>query len=122
MQVDFSQVEKILPHVLKPGRYIGGEKNQVIKNLENVKVRICFLFPDVYEIGMSNLGVQILYSTVNKIPEYYAERAFAPWRDFGDKLKEKKIPLYSLNRFSGTEPPRVKLNSNKINRFPGSKL
>jgi len=96
MSIDFKQVESFLPHVMKPGRYTGGEKNACIKDFFNADARICLVFPDVYEIGMSNLGLQILYGAINKREEYLAERAFAPWKDFGKLLKEKGIPLYSL--------------------------
>lgn len=94
--INFKKVEELFPHVLKPARYIGGEINSVTKDPSKTTLRVCLLFPDVYEIGMSNLGIDILYSTINKVDNYWAERAFTPWKDFGEKLKENNIPLYSL--------------------------
>lgn len=91
--------EKVLPYlkaVQKPARYIGGELNQIIKDKSKVKLRIAFCFPDSYEIGMSNLGMKILYNALNAIPEVWCERVFAPWEDMGRILAEKNIPLYAL--------------------------
>lgn len=89
------QAMKYLKKVLKPARYTGGELNQVIKNKENVKARFAFCFPDTYEIGMSNLGIKILYNCLNKQDDIWCERAYAPWPDMGALLKEKNIPLYA---------------------------
>ncbi len=85
-----------LKYVQKPARYIGGELNEVIKNKEDVKLRVAFCFPDSYEIGMSNLGMRILYGTLNAEPDVWCERVFAPWEDMGKLMREKNIPLYAL--------------------------
>lgn len=89
-------VEKILLKVQKPGRYVGGELNSVIKNKEDVDVRFAFCFPDTYEIGMSHLGMKILYSLLNEKPYIWCERVFAPWVDMEQLMRERKIPLYAL--------------------------
>lgn len=88
--------DELLFSVTKPARYIGGEVNSVIKNLENIKVRFAMCFPDVYEVGMSHLGTKILYHTMNKRDDTYCERIFAPWTDMEEKMREKKIPLFTL--------------------------
>ncbi len=88
--------EMILNSVQKPGRYTGGEMNSVIKNKKEVDVRFAFCFPDVYEIGMSHLGIKILYSVLNEMDGVWCERVFAPWGDMEDKMREHNIPLYGL--------------------------
>ena len=90
------EVEKLLLKVQKPGRYVGGELNSVIKNKDEVDVRFAFCFPDTYEIGMSHLGMKILYSVLNEKPYIWCERVFAPWLDMEELMKEKKIPLFAL--------------------------
>ena len=87
--------DTLLKQVLKPGRYTGGEYNQVIKDVSKVKCRFCFAFPDTYEIGMSNLGVRILYGALNEDPEIYCERAYAPWVDMEEQLLSHGILLQS---------------------------
>lgn len=82
--------------VTKPARYVGGEYHQVIKNKENIKARVAFCFPDVYDIGMSNLGMKILYGVLNKRKDTWCERVFAPWPDFEALMRKKNIPLYGL--------------------------
>lgn len=89
-------IEKLLLKVQKPGRYVGGEMNSVIKNKEDVDVRFAFCFPDTYEIGMSHLGMKILYSIFNKVPYIWCERVFAPWLDMEELMIERNIPLYAL--------------------------
>lgn len=89
-------VEKYLLKVQKPGRYVGGEMNSVIKNKKDIDVRFAFCFPDTYEIGMSHLGMKILYSILNDVPYIWCERVFAPWLDMEDLMKEKNIPLFAL--------------------------
>ena len=89
-------VEKILLKVQKPGRYVGGELNSVIKNKDDVDVRFAFCFPDTYEIGMSHLGMKILYSLFNEKPYIWCERVFAPWLDMEELMIERDIPLYAL--------------------------
>ena len=89
-------IEKILLKVKKPGRYTGGELNQVIKDKEKIDVRFAFCFPDTYEIGMSNLGLKILYSMLNDQEYIWCERCFAPWIDMEEQMKKHDIPLYAL--------------------------
>ena len=90
------EVEKILLKVQKPGRYTGGELNSVIKNKEDVDIRFAFCFPDTYEIGMSHLGMKILYSQFNSYDHIWCERVFAPWIDMEELMRERDIPLYAL--------------------------
>ena len=90
------KLDKILPKVQKPGRYVGGELNSVIKNKEDVDVRFAFCFPDTYEIGMSHLGIKILYSIFNNVDYIWCERVFAPWIDMEQAMIENGIPLYGL--------------------------
>lgn len=82
--------------VEKPARYVGGEYNQVIKRKEDVKVRFAFCFPDIYDIGMSNLGMKILYNVLNKREDTWCERVFAPWPDFEEVMRKKNVKLYAL--------------------------
>ncbi len=86
----------ILKSVSKPGRYTGAEYNSIVKNKSEVKCRFAFCFPDTYEIGMSNLGLRILYDVLNADPDIWCERVFAPWTDMRDKMSEYKIPLSAL--------------------------
>ncbi len=90
------KLERILPRVQKPARYVGGEYNAVMKHKEEVDVRFAFCFPDTYEIGMSNLGFRILYGIMNDMPGVWCERAFTPWGDMEDELRKAEIPLYAL--------------------------
>lgn len=93
----FSQkIEKILQEVQKPGRYVGGELNSVIKDKNKVDVRYAFCFPDTYEIGMSHLGMKILYSVVNRLDYAWCERVFAPDVDMEEKMRENNIRLWAL--------------------------
>ncbi len=82
--------------VEKPGRYVGGEYNQVIKSKENIKCRFAFCFPDIYDIGMSNLGMKILYGVLNQREDTWCERVFAPWKDMEALMRQKNIELYGL--------------------------
>ena len=91
--IDAQRLEKCLKKVEKPARYIGGELNSIVK--EEAALRFCFFFPDVYEVGMSHLGMQILYFAMNDT-DYACERAFAPWPDMAEAMKNEAIPLYSL--------------------------
>ncbi len=95
MQIE-ERLLNILPYVEKPARYIGGEFNQIRKDLRNVRVKFAFAFPDAYEIGMSHTGMRILYDLINKRIDIAAERVFAPWMDMEKRLREESIPLYSL--------------------------
>ena len=90
------RLERILPKVQKPARYTGGEYNQILKDKSTVDLRVAFCFPDTYEIGMSNLGMKILYQTMNSLPYVWCERVFAPWSDMFDEMKRASIPLYAL--------------------------
>ena len=90
------EVERLLLKVQKPGRYVGGELNEVIKDKKDVDVRFAFCFPDTYEVGMSHLGMKILYGILNQVPYIWCERVFAPWTDMEELMIEHKIPLYAL--------------------------
>ena len=90
------EVEKLLLKVQKPGRYVGGELNEVIKDKKKVDSRFAFCFPDTYEVGMSNLGMKILYSLMNAVPYIWCERVFAPWVDMEEEMIKHNIPLYAL--------------------------
>ena len=89
-------ISPVLKSVSKPGRYIGGEFNSIIKDKEDVAVRFAFCFPDTYEIGMSNLGVRILYDVLNKDKDVWCERVYAPWTDMKEKMEEYSIPLSAV--------------------------
>ena len=90
------EIEKYLLTVQKPGRYVGGELGAVIKDKHDVDVRFAFCFPDTYEIGMSHLGIKILYSIFNERPYIWCERVFAPWIDMEAQMRAHDIPLYAL--------------------------
>ncbi len=90
------KLARILPKVQKPARYVGGEYNAVIKDKAAVDFRVAFCFPDTYEIGMSNLGMRILYGVMNNMEGVWCERVFAPWGDMEAALREEHIPLYAL--------------------------
>ncbi|MBP5239052.1 MAG: TIGR03960 family B12-binding radical SAM protein, partial [Oscillospiraceae bacterium] len=90
------RLKRILPRVQKPARYTGGEYNQILKDPASVDIRLAFCFPDTYEIGMSNLGLSILYHTMNSLPFVWCERVFAPWGDMYAEMKRAGIPLYAL--------------------------
>ena len=89
-------LHRILPQVQKPARYVGGEYNQIVKDKRDVDVRVAFCFPDTYEIGMSNIGMRILYGVMNDMPRVWCERVFAPWGDMEQAMRENAIPLYAL--------------------------
>ena len=91
-----AELERILPRVQKPARYTGGEYNEVIKDKSEVDVRFAMCFPDTYEIGMSNLGMRILYGVMNEAPGVWCERSFAPWGDMEQELRRARLPLYAL--------------------------
>lgn len=90
------KVEKILPLVQKPARYVGGELNSVVKDKAKVDIRYAFCFPDTYEIGMSHLGMKILYGLVNNREDAWCERVFAPDFDMEEQMREHNIPLFAL--------------------------
>lgn len=88
--------DEILLQVEKPARYIGNEINMVKKNVKDIDIRFCMCFPDVYEIGMSHLGIQILYDMFNQREDIYCERVYSPWMDLDKIMREKNIPLFAL--------------------------
>ena len=88
--------DDILMKIEKPARYIGGEVNAVVKDLQNVDIRFAMCFPDVYEIGMSHLGIQILYDMFNRRDDVWCERVYSPWVDLDKVMREEKIPLFAL--------------------------
>ncbi len=91
-----TRLERILLSVQKPGRYVGGELNSVRKDWETTPIHLALVFPDIYDIGVSNLGIQILYELVNGRPDALAERAYAPWIDMEAQMRQHGIPLYGL--------------------------
>ena len=97
--IDIEKLEQILPLVETPARYTGGEWNMTVKPVD-VPIRFLFAFPDVYEVGMSHLGSTILYHMTNQREDAYAERAYVPFRDMQEKMKEAGIPLYSLETYT----------------------
>jgi radical SAM family uncharacterized protein/radical SAM-linked protein len=95
-----AELDSILPLVEKPARYVGGEWNAVLKSAAEVETRIALCFPDTYEIGMSHLGLKILYSLLNKHEGWAAERVYAPWPDMEARLRERGVPLLSLESYT----------------------
>ena len=93
------RLERILPRVQKPARYVGGEFNAIMKDKSKVDTRVAFCFPDTYDIGMSNLGMRILYGVMNNIEGVWCERCFAPWGDMEQEMRNANIPLYALESF-----------------------
>lgn len=93
------RLERILLRVQKPARYVGGEFNAIMKDKSKVDTRVAFCFPDTYEIGMSNLGMRILYGVMNNIEGVWCERCFAPWGDMEQEMRNANIPLYALESF-----------------------
>ena len=89
-------MQRILPTVQKPARYTGGEWGEIKKDLKDVRVRVAFCFPDTYEIGMSNLGMMLLYNMFNKRPDVWCERVYSPWLDLDKLMREQNIPLFAL--------------------------
>ncbi len=88
--------DEILLSIQQPARYIGGEVNTVNKDLSQVEIRFAMCFPDVYEIGMSHLGIQILYDMFNRREDIWCERVYSPWTDLDKIMREEKIPLFAL--------------------------
>jgi radical SAM family uncharacterized protein len=91
-----ARLEQILLKVERPGRYVGGEINSVIKDWNENQAKVALVFPDIYDIGISNVGLKILYDQINQREDALAERAYAPWPDMEARLRERGIPLYSL--------------------------
>jgi radical SAM family uncharacterized protein len=92
----FSRIEPLLPLVTAPAQYTGGEINSIVKDPSTVGVKVALAFPDTYRIGMSHLGLAILYGLVNREPDMLAERVFAPWTDMEARMRERGVPLFSL--------------------------
>ena len=88
--------QRILPMVQKPARYTGGEWGEVKKDLSDIRVRVAFCFPDTYEIGMSNVGMRILYGVMNRMEGVWCERVFAPWGDMEEQMRQHQLPLWAL--------------------------
>lgn len=93
-------IRRLLPQVQKPARYTGGEVNAVMKDLADIDVRVALAFPDTYEVGMSHLGLKILYKVINDITYAYAERVFAPWVDMGKIMQAEGVTLFSLETYT----------------------
>ncbi|WKZ48926.1 MAG: TIGR03960 family B12-binding radical SAM protein [Anaerolineales bacterium] len=91
-----TKLDRILLKVQKPGRYVGGELNSAHKDWDSVQTRVAFVFPDIYDIGVSNVGLKILYDQINQRDDALAERAYAPWLDMEALMREHGIPLYAL--------------------------
>jgi len=89
-------LQRILPTVQKPARYTGGEYNEIQKKLTDIRVRIAYCFPDTYEIGMSNVGMRILYGVMNEMDGVWCERVFAPWADMEEAMRQNNLPLWAL--------------------------
>ena len=94
--MDNKKFYKILDKIEKPARYVGKEKNSVVKNKDEVDIRFAFSFPDTYEIGMSHLGLQILYNLINALPYAWCERVFAPNYDFEELMRKEELKLFSI--------------------------
>ena len=95
----FSNIESVLHYVQKPARYVGGEVNCVIKDWDSISLKIALAFPDIYDLGMSNLGLAILYEMINRNDNMLAERVFLPWQDMEEMMCKSDIPLYSLENY-----------------------
>jgi radical SAM family uncharacterized protein len=91
-----ARLERVLPTVQKPGRYTGGELNQIVKDWDTTTTKVALVFPDIYDLGMSNLGLAILYELLNQRDDVLAERAYLPWTDMEAVMRQESIPLYSL--------------------------
>jgi radical SAM family uncharacterized protein len=94
-----ARLERILLKVQKPGRYVGGELNAVVKDWSQIETKLALIFPDIYDIGVSNVGLKILYDQINQRPDALAERAYAPWLDMEEAMRATGIPLYSLETY-----------------------
>ena len=91
-------LDRLLLSVEKPGRYVGGEYNSVVKDWGQVPFRVAMAFPDIYDLGMSNLGLMLLYDAINRQPDMLAERVFNPWVDMETVMRQEGIPLYGMIR------------------------
>src|SRR3990172_2332279 len=116
-------LERVLLSVTKPGRYVGGERNQIVKDWSRIDLRVALAFPDIYDLGMSNLGMAILHDMVSKQPDMLAERVYCPWTDMEAVMRREGIPLYSLETkhpladfdLIGISLPYEQLYSNVLN-------
>ena len=95
--------QEILRRVSKPSQYLGTELNSVHKNLNDINLRFALIFPDMYEVGLGNLGLHILYAIMNKPEDVWAERAYAPGIDMEEELRKHNIPLFALESKDGGE-------------------
>ncbi len=91
-----SRLQRVLLRVQKPGRYVGGEYNQVQKDWQAIHTRVALVFPEIYDIGLPNLGISILYDWINRREDALAERVYLPWKDMEDEMRAAGIPLYAL--------------------------
>ena len=98
MQPEINQeaIARMLDQVQKPTRYTGGEMNTQLKPWDSAKLHFAFCFPDTYEVGMSHLGMKILYAAMNQQPDMLCERAFMPWVDMMELMKQENVPLFTL--------------------------
>lgn len=94
--INVEKLDRILKKVEKPARYIGMEENSVVKDLDKAKVKFAFSFPDIYDVGMSHLGLHIIYNLINDQEDYVCERVFSPWIDMEEEMRKEKLPLYTL--------------------------
>ena len=100
-ELSTEHLDRLLDSVLKPSRYIGGEMNAVSKPFDQAELTFAFCFPDSYEVGMSHLGIKILYDIINKQPWALCERAFMPWPDMADGLRRENLPLFFFTLAGG---------------------
>ncbi|MSU02870.1 TIGR03960 family B12-binding radical SAM protein [Tissierella pigra] len=94
--INQKKLDRVLKRVERPARYIGMEQNSVSKDLEKVKVKFAFSFPDIYDVGMSHLGLHILYNLINEEEDFLCERVFAPWTDMEEEMRHENLPLFTL--------------------------
>jgi hypothetical protein len=99
-------LDRILPFVQKPARYTGGEYNAVVKDWEEIRYKLALVFPDVYDLGMSNLGLAILYDIVNQRSDMLAERAYTPWVDMLDAMRREGLAALFIGDAPSAEPVR----------------
>lgn len=120
-----TRLQRVLLKVQKPGRYVGGEYNQVQKDWNAVKTKVALVFPEIYDIGLPNLGISILYDTINRRDDSLAERVYLPWKDMEDEMRAAEIPLYALESKNpltafdilGVSVPYETLYTNVLNAF-----
>ena len=109
-------LNQVLSHVQMPAQYMGGELNIVVKDHRTLRGKLCMAFPDTYTIGMSHHGLQVLYTLMNNRDDWVCERAFTPWDDMEQQLRQRGLPLYSLETFTPlAESPRPPTPSARAN-------